>query len=70
MDVHLPHHVANARDIEFLGLKLLGHKLRYATDQAHHLSISRFIQLMQILHPLGHLGHDQISPSADAVEIP
>jgi hypothetical protein len=59
MNVHLPHHVANAPDIEFLRPEIIVNKQRNPTDQAHHLSITPLVKLMQILNPISDLGHDQ-----------
>jgi hypothetical protein len=59
MDVHLPHHVANAPDIEFLRPEIIVNKQRNPTDQARHLSITPLVKLMQILNPVSNLGHDQ-----------
>jgi hypothetical protein len=59
MDVHLPHHVANAPDIEFLRPEIIGNKQRNPTDQARHLGITPLVKLMQILNPVTNLRHNQ-----------
>jgi hypothetical protein len=59
MNVHLPHHIANAPDIELLRLEIIVNKQRNPADQAHHLGITPLVKLMQILDSISNLRHDQ-----------
>jgi hypothetical protein len=58
VDVHLPHLVANAGDVEFLGLEMAGNEFRNRADDVHYGAISLGRKLVKVLDA-GDFGDDE-----------
>jgi hypothetical protein len=52
VDVHLPHDVADAGDVEFFRRKVGLDELGNFPHRGQHFDVTRLVELMQVLHPL------------------